>query len=120
MIGILVGLGFIALPVLMEGYWIRVFTSIFMYAIITAALNIIAGYTGYAAFGNIVFFGVGAYTTAMLMLRIGFYWVTILPLLPWELIGQLNRLHSTGETSQEEEKELHCLCPKWRSRTFMP
>jgi branched-chain amino acid transport system permease protein len=73
-IGILVGLGFIALPLLMEGYWIRVFTSIFMYAIITAALNIIAGYTGYAAFGNIVFFGVGAYTTAMLMLRIGFYW----------------------------------------------
>ncbi len=73
-IGILVGLGFIALPLLMEGYWIRVLTSIFMYAIITAALNIIAGYTGYAAFGNIVFFGVGAYTTAMLMLRIGFYW----------------------------------------------
>jgi branched-chain amino acid transport system permease protein len=73
-IGILVGLVFIALPLLMEGYWIRVLTSIFMYAIITAALNIIAGYTGYAAFGNIVFFGVGAYTTAMLMLRVGFYW----------------------------------------------
>jgi branched-chain amino acid transport system permease protein len=73
-IGLLVGVGFIALPFLMEGYWIRVITSIFMCGIITAALNIIAGYAGYAAFGNIVFFGIGAYTTAMLMLRVGFYW----------------------------------------------
>ena len=74
--GAIAALGFIALPFLIEGYWIRVITSIFMYAIITAALNIIAGYAGYAAFGNIVFFGVGAYTTAMLMLRVGFYWWT--------------------------------------------
>ena len=75
-LGVLVGLGFVALPLFIEGYWIRVLTSIFMYAIITAALNIIAGYAGYAAFGNIVFFGIGAYTTAMLMLRLGFYWWT--------------------------------------------
>ena len=73
-LGVLVGLGFVVLPLFIEGYWIRVLTSIFMYAIITAALNIIAGYAGYAAFGNIVFFVVGAYTTAMLMLRVGFYW----------------------------------------------
>lgn len=66
--------GLAALPFFMEGYWIRVITSIFMYAIITAALNIIAGFAGYAAFGNIVFFGVGAYTTAMLMLRVGLDW----------------------------------------------
>jgi len=75
-LGVLVGLGFVVIPLFIEGYWIRVLTSIFMYAIITAALNIIAGYAGYAAFGNIVFFGVGAYTTAMLMLRVGFYWWT--------------------------------------------
>ena len=64
----------VTLPFFIEGYWIRVITSIFMYAIITAALNIIAGFAGYAAFGNIVFFGIGAYTTAMLMLRVGLYW----------------------------------------------
>jgi branched-chain amino acid transport system permease protein len=63
-----------ALPFFLEGYWIRVVTSIFMYAIITGALNIIAGFAGYAAFGNIVFFGIGSYTTAMLMLRVGVYW----------------------------------------------
>jgi len=73
-LGCLVVLGFIALPFLIEGYWVRVTTSILMYAIVTAALNIIAGFAGYAAFGNIVFFGIGAYTTAMLMLRVGFPW----------------------------------------------
>ena len=72
--GVIAGLGFILLPLLVQGYWIRVITSIFMYAIITGALNIIAGYAGYAAFGNIVFFGIGAYTTAMLMLRAGLPW----------------------------------------------
>jgi branched-chain amino acid transport system permease protein len=70
----LIGLAFVSLPWVFEGYWIRVITSIFMYGIITTALNIIAGYAGYAAFGNVVFFGVGAYTTAILMLRLGFYW----------------------------------------------
>jgi branched-chain amino acid transport system permease protein len=75
-IGIIIGLGFMALPLFIEGYWIRVVSSIFMYAIITGALNIIAGFAGYAAFGNIVFFGIGAYTTAMLMLRAGFPWWT--------------------------------------------
>jgi branched-chain amino acid transport system permease protein len=73
-LGGLAVLGLAALPFFLEGYWIRVITSIFMYAIITAALNIIAGFAGYAAFGNIVFFGIGSYTTAMLMLRVGMYW----------------------------------------------
>jgi branched-chain amino acid transport system permease protein len=74
MVGTIAVLVLVTLPFFIEGYWIRVITSIFMYAIITAALNIIAGFAGYAAFGNIVFFGIGAYTTAMLMLRVGLYW----------------------------------------------
>jgi branched-chain amino acid transport system permease protein len=74
LIAILLAIGFMALPLFIEGYWIRVISSIFMYAIVTGALNIIAGFAGYAAFGNIVFFGIGAYTTAMLMLRAGFPW----------------------------------------------
>jgi branched-chain amino acid transport system permease protein len=73
-LGMIAVLVLVTLPFSVEGYWIRVITSIFMYAIITAALNIIAGFAGYAAFGNIVFFGIGAYTTAMLMLRVGLYW----------------------------------------------
>jgi branched-chain amino acid transport system permease protein len=62
----------LSLPFLVSGFWVRQFTEIFMYAILASALNIIAGYTGYTAFGNMVFFGMGAYTVAILMTRAGF------------------------------------------------
>ena len=60
------------LPFMVSGYMVRQFTEIFMYAILASALNIIAGYTGYAAFGNMVFFGMGAYTVAILMVKANF------------------------------------------------
>jgi branched-chain amino acid transport system permease protein len=60
------------LPFLVTGFWVRLVTSIFMFAILASALNIIAGYTGYAAFGNMIFFGMGAYTVAVLMTKAGF------------------------------------------------
>jgi branched-chain amino acid transport system permease protein len=62
----------LSLPFLVSGFWVRQFTEIFMYAILASALNIIAGYTGYTAFGNMVFFGMGAYTVAILMTKAGF------------------------------------------------
>ncbi|MDR0561531.1 MAG: branched-chain amino acid ABC transporter permease [Spirochaetaceae bacterium] len=66
----LLGLLLIAiLPFTVSGFLVRQFTEIFMYAILASALNIIAGYTGYAAFGNMVFFGMGAYTVAILMTK---------------------------------------------------
>ncbi|HMN11861.1 MAG TPA: branched-chain amino acid ABC transporter permease [Bellilinea sp.] len=54
-------------PFLGSGYWIRVLTGVFMYAALATSLNVIIGYTGYTDFGNVVFFGIGAYTTAVLM-----------------------------------------------------
>jgi len=39
------------LPLYRLGFWIRLLTSIFLYAILAQGLNIIAGFTGYAAFG---------------------------------------------------------------------
>ncbi len=58
-------------PKLFPGYWVRVLTGIFMYGTLASALNIIAGYTGYVAFGNSVFFGIGAYTVAVTMTNHG-------------------------------------------------
>jgi branched-chain amino acid transport system permease protein len=37
-----------------------------MFATLSLGWNIIGGYTGYVSFGNVVFFGLGAYTTAAL------------------------------------------------------
>lgn len=58
---------FAVFPFWASGYWVRVFSSVFMYAALATSLNIMMGYTGYADFGNVVFFGVGAYTTGVLM-----------------------------------------------------
>src|SRR5947209_20408949 len=40
--------------------------TVFMYVVLTQAWNILGGYAGYLNFGMVTFFGVGAYTTAML------------------------------------------------------
>ena len=57
----------IAMPALANNYWMRVMTSVAMFAIITQGLNVIVGFTGYHAFGNSVFFGIGAYACGMMM-----------------------------------------------------
>ena len=62
---------FLVLPWGVSGYWVRVLTSILMYAALAQSINFMAGFTGYADFGNVVFFGIGAYTTTLLMTRAG-------------------------------------------------
>jgi branched-chain amino acid transport system permease protein len=71
---LLVCLGLTVFPFFIGGYWLRVVTGIMMFATLTLALNFIAGFAGYAAFGNVVFMGIGAYTTAILMVKAGIPW----------------------------------------------
>ena len=42
------------------------FGTVFMYAILAQAWNILGGYGGYLNFGMVTFFGIGAYTSALL------------------------------------------------------
>ena len=56
-------------PHFLNLYWLRILSNIFMFATLAQAINIITGYTGYPAFGNVVFFGLGGYTTAIVMVR---------------------------------------------------
>jgi branched-chain amino acid transport system permease protein len=70
-------------PWMLSGYWVRVLTGIFMYAVFTQSINIISGYTGYPAFGNVVFFGTGAYSTAVLMAKYA------VPFVPAVVLGML-------------------------------
>ena len=69
----------VAAPALINPYWMRVLSTVFMYAVIAQGLNLMAGYTGYPAFGNVVFFGLGGYTTAVLMVKAGasFGWAAL-------------------------------------------
>ena len=62
-----------ALPLFISNNFIlRFATDILIFAILASAWNIIGGYTGYASFGNVVFFGIGAYATSILMSVSGF------------------------------------------------
>jgi len=60
---------FIFLPNFVSGYYVRIFTAIFMYATISQCINLMSGYMGYLPFGHVMFFGIGAYMTAILMGR---------------------------------------------------
>lgn len=65
---LIISLGlFIFLPRFLSGYWVRVITTIFMYAVIAQGMNLMSGYMGYLPFGNAMFFGIGAYVTAIAM-----------------------------------------------------
>jgi branched-chain amino acid transport system permease protein len=56
-------------PALNNGYLENVFRTILMYAAMSLAWNLIGGYAGYVSFGNVVFFGIGAYCSALLSAR---------------------------------------------------
>jgi branched-chain amino acid transport system permease protein len=75
---ILAGCGFV-----LNGYWLRTMTEVFLIATIAQSINIIAGFTGYAAFGQVVFFGLGNYTAAIVMVQLG------LPFIAGALLGSI-------------------------------
>ncbi len=58
---------FTILPNFISGYYIRILTAIFMYAVLSQCINLMSGYMGYLPFGHVMFFGIGAYMTAILM-----------------------------------------------------
>jgi branched-chain amino acid transport system permease protein len=57
----------VTLPGWAGDYWTRIFTGVWMWAGLALAWNVIGGYAGYISFGHAAFFGIGAYSTALLM-----------------------------------------------------
>lgn len=68
----------VALPFVVGNYWLRVWTTVLMFVAVAQGLNIIVGFAGYHSFGNAAFFGVGAYTTGVLM-AVGMPFLATLP-----------------------------------------
>jgi branched-chain amino acid transport system permease protein len=58
----------LALPKFVSSYKLLTYTRFLVLALTAQGWNFIGGYTGYAAFGNVAYFGIGAYTTGLLML----------------------------------------------------
>ena len=67
----------------MSGYVLHLISMIFMWITLASCWNLMSGYTGYIDFGPVVYFGIGAYTTALLMTR------ATMPFFPSIIIGGL-------------------------------
>lgn len=63
-VGILVLLAFV--PLLHNSYYENLGRSVLMFATLSLGWNLIGGYAGYVSFGNVAFFGLGAYASAAL------------------------------------------------------
>jgi len=70
----LIVLSLVILPYFLSPYRMSFFISIFMYVVLAYSWNFISGYTGYISFGQIAFFGLGAYAFAILISTFGMNW----------------------------------------------
>jgi branched-chain amino acid transport system permease protein len=67
-VGLIVLAGSLFVPSVHSEYQLLNDTRFLLLAVMAQGWNLIGGFTGYAAFGNVGFFGIGAYTTGLLML----------------------------------------------------
>ena len=75
LVGLLI-LGLIAtVPIVGDASDVHTWTLIVMFAVLAQSWNFIGGFAGYSAFGNVAFFGIGAYTTGLLLLSGYPFWL---------------------------------------------
>ncbi|NWF55119.1 MAG: branched-chain amino acid ABC transporter permease [Syntrophaceae bacterium] len=62
----------------MSGYVITILITVAIYAILAHSLNIITGHAGQISLGHAAFFGIGAYTSALLYTGVGLsFWLSV-------------------------------------------
>jgi len=64
-------LALVACPFVLPIYWTMILTEILIMGLLAMSFNLLFGYTGLLSFGQAGFFGVGAYTTALFLSKIG-------------------------------------------------
>jgi len=71
----------ISLPLFVQAqYPLHLLIMVGIWSIAASSLNLILGYTGQASLGHAAFFGIGAYASALLMIRAGFSFWLAMPL----------------------------------------
>ncbi|MBV9229530.1 MAG: branched-chain amino acid ABC transporter permease [Chloroflexi bacterium] len=75
LLGLLILGGIATIPLLDDPSALHIWTLIVMYMILAQSWNFIGGFTGYSAFGNVAFFGIGAYTTGLILLGKQPFWL---------------------------------------------
>lgn len=69
--GVLAMAALVALPPLLPKYHLEVLISVVFWAYLGIAWNLLGGYAGQFSFGHAAFFGIGAYTSTLLLLQAG-------------------------------------------------
>ena len=69
--GLLGVLAALSVPLLGSRFYTFVATDVAIMALFAVSLNLLLGYTGLVSFGHAAYFGVGAYTTGLLMKKAG-------------------------------------------------
>jgi branched-chain amino acid transport system permease protein len=64
-LGVLLLTLLVVYPYLASVYWLSLMTTILIYGVFAMSLDLLMGYAGSASFGHAAFFGIGAYTTAL-------------------------------------------------------
>src|SRR5262245_66156116 len=67
----IIAIGLALSLVITERYHQRILTLVFLWAAMGLAWNIISGYAGQISFGHQAFFGIGAYVTVLLVVKLG-------------------------------------------------
>lgn len=65
-------------PLLGDASALHTWTLIVMYIVMAQSWNFIGGFTGYTAFGNVAFFGIGAYATGLMLQAGQPFWLGLL------------------------------------------
>jgi branched-chain amino acid transport system permease protein len=72
----LAGVALVVLPALANPYLLYVTNIALIYVILAVGLNLLLGYAGQFAFANAALFGIGAYATGLLQVKLGLsFWI---------------------------------------------
>ncbi|HUI96016.1 MAG TPA: branched-chain amino acid ABC transporter ATP-binding protein/permease [Xanthobacteraceae bacterium] len=70
----------LAVPIFGNAYALQLATDTLMTVVLAYSWNLISGFTGYLSFGQVTFFGLGAYVTALLVLHTPIPWYAAAPI----------------------------------------
>ena len=78
-LSVLGGILILALPfILGNPYLVRIATMVAIYVVLASSLNLIIGFTGMYSLGHGAFYGIGAYTSAILAVNLKWsFWITM-------------------------------------------
>jgi branched-chain amino acid transport system permease protein len=62
---VILGLIAVVVPAIGDANELNIWTQVLMFCVLAQSWNFIGGFTGYAAFGNVAFFGIGAYSVGI-------------------------------------------------------